>query len=83
MLLFRFKTRGVVRIVGRYIHVIHVFAVVHQDYRTEADNEFVILGNSAVIKCEIPSFVADFVTVEGWIEENTSANFLASNAFGT
>lgn len=34
---------------------------------TEAENEYVIKGNSAVVKCKIPSFVADFVHVEAWI----------------
>ena len=29
-----------------------------------------IVGNSALIKCEIPSFVADFVSVVSWVENN-------------
>lgn len=41
--------------------------VVMQFYMTEAENEYVIRGNSAVMKCKIPSFVADFVYVEAWI----------------
>ncbi|PSN52396.1 hypothetical protein C0J52_03159 [Blattella germanica] len=40
--------------------------VVSQSYEAEADNEYVIRGNSAVMKCEVPSFVADFVVVEMW-----------------
>lgn len=31
--------------------------------------EYVIRGNAAVLKCSIPSFVADFVRVESWIDE--------------
>ena len=31
--------------------------------------EYVIKGNAAVLKCSIPSFVADFVRVESWIDE--------------
>lgn len=27
-------------------------------------------GNSAILKCLIPSFVADFVHVVAWIDEN-------------
>lgn len=38
-----------------------------QFYITEAENEYVIKGNAAVMKCKIPSFVADFVYVEAWI----------------
>lgn len=44
--------------------------VVTQLYQTEAENEYVIKGNSAVMKCKIPSFVADFVQVEAWIDTN-------------
>nr|XP_024214159.1 Down syndrome cell adhesion molecule-like protein Dscam2 isoform X8 [Halyomorpha halys] len=46
------------------------FNVVSQDYRTEAENEFVIRGNSAVMKCKIPSFVADFVGVISWLSND-------------
>lgn len=47
--------------------------VVSQFYITEAENEYVIKGNAAVMKCKIPSFVADFVYVEAWInvDDNT------------
>lgn len=41
-----------------------------QNYITEAENEYVILGNTAIMKCKIPSFVADFVTVDAWIDDN-------------
>ncbi|XP_045126176.1 Down syndrome cell adhesion molecule-like protein Dscam2 isoform X16 [Portunus trituberculatus] len=47
---------------------VHVRAVVPQTYQVEADNEHVIRGNSAIIKCEIPSFVADFVGVQAWVD---------------
>lgn len=40
--------------------------VVIQSYEAEADNEYVIRGNSAIMKCEIPSFVTDFVAVDLW-----------------
>lgn len=41
-------------------------AVVQQFYQSEVNNEYVIGGNSAVLKCSIPSFVADFVSVTSW-----------------
>lgn len=41
-----------------------------QNYITEAENEYVIRGNTAIMKCKIPSFVADFVTVDAWIDDN-------------
>lgn len=37
-----------------------------QPYEAEADNEYVIRGNAAIMKCEVPSFVSDFVFVEMW-----------------
>lgn len=45
------------------------FTVVSQYYLSEAENEYVIRGNSVILKCKIPSFVADFVTVEAWLDE--------------
>lgn len=41
--------------------------MVSQSYVTEGENEYVIRGNSAILKCKIPSFVADFVSVESWV----------------
>lgn len=46
---------------------------------TEAENEYVIKGNSAVMKCKIPSFVADFVQVEAWINAEDGTEILRSN----
>lgn len=41
--------------------------MVSQSYITEAENEYIIRGNSAIMKCKIPSYVSDFVAVEAWI----------------
>jgi len=30
------------------------------------NNEYVIRGNSVVLKCSIPPFIVDFVTVVSW-----------------
>lgn len=38
-----------------------------QFYITEAENEYVIKGNSAIVKCKLPSFVSDFVSIDSWI----------------
>ncbi|XP_075168920.1 cell adhesion molecule Dscam1-like [Haematobia irritans] len=46
---------------------VHVRAVVNQYYEAEVVSEYVIKGNTAVLKCTIPSFVADFVKVEAWL----------------
>ncbi|XP_023314212.1 hemicentin-2-like [Trichogramma pretiosum] len=49
---------------------VNVRAVVTQAYHPEIMTEYVIRGNSAILKCSIPSYVAEFVTVEAWISED-------------
>ena len=56
-------------------------SVVHQSYEAEADNEYVIRGNSVIMKCEIPSFVADFVSVTNWID-STGKSYYHDNVYG-
>lgn len=54
--------------------IIVLWSVVTQNYLVEVNNEHVIRGNSAVIKCSIPSFVADFVSVLSW-NDNTGNEY--------
>ncbi|XP_065340880.1 cell adhesion molecule Dscam1 isoform X35 [Cloeon dipterum] len=49
---------------------VHVRAVVNQFYEAEIMTEYVIRGNTALLKCSIPSFVADFVQVESWVDDD-------------
>ncbi|XP_076629340.1 cell adhesion molecule Dscam1-like isoform X17 [Colletes latitarsis] len=49
---------------------VNVRAVVTQPYQPEILTEYVIRGNSAILKCSIPSYIAEFVTVEAWIRED-------------
>lgn len=44
-------------------------SVVQQFYQSEVNNEYVIRGNAAILKCSIPSFVADFVSVVSWNDD--------------
>ena len=37
-----------------------------QIYKTSSHEEYIIIGNDALMKCVIPSFVADFVSVIQW-----------------
>jgi len=39
-------------------------------YASEVVTEYVIRGNTAILKCTIPSFVADFVVVSSWISSD-------------
>lgn len=52
-----------------YVFSSYVWLVVEQIYDSEVNNEYVIRGNSVVMKCSIPSFVSDFVTVVSWEDE--------------
>ncbi|XP_063975858.1 cell adhesion molecule Dscam1 isoform X3 [Diachasmimorpha longicaudata] len=45
---------------------VNVRAVVVQYYEAEVVSEYVIRGNAAILKCTIPSFVAEFVSVDSW-----------------
>ncbi|XP_068899432.1 cell adhesion molecule Dscam1 isoform X27 [Tenebrio molitor] len=59
---------------------VNVRAVVAQYYVTEAENEYVIRGNAAVMKCKIPSFVADFVQIDAWIADDGQVHKYNDNA---
>ncbi|KRF98078.1 uncharacterized protein Dwil_GK22019, isoform AO [Drosophila willistoni] len=61
---------------------VHVRAVVNQFYEAEIMTEYVIKGNAAVLKCSIPSFVADFVRVESWIDEEGNVLSFSDNYDG-
>ncbi|XP_060803989.1 cell adhesion molecule Dscam2 isoform X45 [Amyelois transitella] len=45
---------------------VNLRAVVTQQYDTDVNKEYVIMGNSIVLKCQVPSFVADFIEVLSW-----------------
>ena len=45
-----------------------IFSVALSSYRVVVDEEQVMLGNEILLKCDIPSFVADFVAVNGWVD---------------
>lgn len=50
-------------------------------YESEIMKEYVIRGNAAVLKCSIPSFVADFVYVESWVDEEGTI-YNQTNSYG-
>ncbi|XP_050305224.1 cell adhesion molecule Dscam2 isoform X44 [Anthonomus grandis grandis] len=59
---------------------VNVRAVVSQFYVTEAENEYVIRGNAALMKCKIPSFIADFVVIDSWISDDSQIHKYNDNA---
>jgi Down syndrome cell adhesion protein 1 len=51
---------------------------VNQFYDAEITKEYVMRGNAAILKCLIPSFVADFVQVEAWVDDE-GTEFVVGN----
>ena len=45
---------------------VYISAVV-QNYATNVYGEDVMIGNDVLLKCAIPSFLADFLSVTGWV----------------
>jgi len=54
-------------------------AVVQQFYETRVIDEFVLRGNTATLKCLVPSFVADFVEVIEWVEAEDGSTYTANS----
>ncbi|XP_072939089.1 cell adhesion molecule Dscam1 isoform X20 [Epargyreus clarus] len=61
---------------------VNVRAVVTQYYEAEVVSEYVIRGNTAVLKCNIPSFVSDFVKVEAWVDSDNGEYLLTDDIEG-
>ena len=57
-------------------------SVVNQNYMTEATNEYVIMGNSALMRCVIPSFVSDFISLQSWQDEKGNIMVADNNNYG-
>lgn len=48
---------------------LHLKAVVNQRYEPEVQNPGGFIGSNVFIKCNIPSFVKDYVSVTSWLQE--------------
>ena len=49
-----------------------LFPAVVQKYDATVSREDILLSNDVLFKCGIPSFVADFVSVVGWVDSEGS-----------
>ena len=45
-----------------------------QVYKTSSHEEYVMVGNDALVQCVVPSFVADLVSVVQW--QDSEAKYL-------
>ncbi|GLG93725.1 Uncharacterized protein GBIM_01082 [Gryllus bimaculatus] len=48
---------------------IYEFPMVHQRYDPDVQSPGGFLGNNVIIRCSVPSFVKDHVTVSSWLQE--------------
>ena len=55
------------------------FSAVFQLYETDVSREYVIIGNDAILKCKIPSFVSDFVTIDSWVDSENQIFYSNNN----
>ena len=53
--------------------------MVAQEYSTEPSNEYIVDGNDALMKCKVPSYVADFATVVGWVDSEATEYLINNN----
>ncbi|KAI5693336.1 hypothetical protein M8J75_013991 [Diaphorina citri] len=52
---------------------VHVKAVVKQKYEINVNYEHnVILGNTAVLRCQIPSYMSEYIIVTSWIQDDVN-----------
>ncbi|GLG93647.1 Uncharacterized protein GBIM_00999, partial [Gryllus bimaculatus] len=58
--------------VGRILsREVNVRAVVKQHYEVQVRDTYVLKGNTAVLKCEVPAFVKDHVTITSWVQDQS------------
>lgn len=59
-------------------------AVVQQFYNSRVIDEYVLKGNTGILKCLVPSFVSDFVQIIAWVaDDGTTYDFETSKYFNS
>ena len=58
-----------------------MLSVAEQHYKTGGSEEYIILGNDAILQCNVPSFMLDFVTIQGWVDSEGNG-FLRQDGVG-
>ena len=58
-----------------------IFSVVLYIYDVDVFKENVVMGNDALMKCQIPSLVSDLVSVDSWADSKGN-EILKSDDFG-
>lgn len=52
-----------------HVNSVAFVTVVKQKYEVQVYDEYVISGNTAVLRCQVPSYVAEYVMVTSWIQD--------------
>ncbi|XP_076265908.1 Down syndrome cell adhesion molecule 1 isoform X38 [Rhynchophorus ferrugineus] len=61
---------------------VNVRAVVQQFYKSRVIDEYVLKGNTGILKCLVPSFVSDFVQIESWVaDDGTTYSYEATKDY--
>ena len=60
-----------------------LITAVSQYFEAQVYDVFAIRGNAAIFKCQVPSFVADYVEVAGWIDSNDGRYSTEEELYGT
>ncbi|XP_053207473.1 cell adhesion molecule DSCAM-like isoform X2 [Panonychus citri] len=58
---------------------VRVKAVINQHYEIQVYDDFVIRGNTGILRCNVPTFVKDYVTVISWLRSD--GNIISSDLF--
>lgn len=66
---------------NQYLYIIFIFQVVTQKYDVQVHDVYVISGNTAVLRCRVPIYVADYVLVTSWVQ-NGNVNIYPSTDVG-
>ncbi|XP_049855120.1 Down syndrome cell adhesion molecule-like protein Dscam2 [Schistocerca gregaria] len=53
-----------------------------QRYEAQVHDEFVVTGNTAVLRCHVPAFAREFVDVTGWLRGEPPTELIADVASG-
>ena len=64
---------------GSSFLLIFIFLVAGQQYNAYCAPEEIISGNDAIFKCNIPSFVSDFVAISSWVDSEGNEYFAEKN----
>lgn len=56
--------------------------MVIQHYDIDASKEYIIRGNAGILKCQLPSFIADFISVVAWETDSNETFYANENNFG-